>query len=235
MLIHFLLSQFPTSSCSWPKAGLRRASINSFGYGGTNAHAIVDDAFHYLQSRGYLEIAHHNTNVAIQTDSVSLNQQPSVASEPQNEEKDELLFLLTASDENGIQRQASALVHHLDKREYANDPNYLANLAYTLSDKRTKLPWKSFILASSTESLRASLSNLTEKPIRGTRKPSIQFLFTGQGAQWVAMGKELLRHQVFRNTVSEAHAYLQSLGANWSLMGELYSMQRNDQKELEKG
>lgn len=145
-------------------------------------------------------------------------------SELPNEE--DLLFLLTASDELGIQRQASALADHLSKGSYENKPEYFANLAYTLSDKRTKLPWKSFVLASSVDSLQGSLLELSDKPIRGTVKPSIQFVFTGQGAQWVAMGKELLRYEGFRNTISEAHNILQSLGAKWSLNGTYIYMRQ---------
>jgi len=44
--------RFPTETVSWPSVGLRRASVNSFGFGGTNAHAILDDADHYLSSKG---------------------------------------------------------------------------------------------------------------------------------------------------------------------------------------
>jgi len=35
----------------WPTNGIRRASVASFGFGGSNAHAILDDAYHYLNFR----------------------------------------------------------------------------------------------------------------------------------------------------------------------------------------
>lgn len=38
----------PTELTPWPTPWPRRASVNSFGYGGTNSHVILDDAFHYL-------------------------------------------------------------------------------------------------------------------------------------------------------------------------------------------
>ncbi|KAF2872288.1 thiolase-like protein [Massariosphaeria phaeospora] len=37
---------FPKEALPWPIDGLRRASVNSFGLGGTNAHAVLDDAYH---------------------------------------------------------------------------------------------------------------------------------------------------------------------------------------------
>ena len=42
--------KFPTEPTPWPKAGLRRMSINSFGVGGSNAHVVMDDALHFLQA-----------------------------------------------------------------------------------------------------------------------------------------------------------------------------------------
>ncbi|KAF2202553.1 hypothetical protein GQ43DRAFT_470778 [Delitschia confertaspora ATCC 74209] len=52
---------FPTQPMPWPKDGQRRISLNSFGYGGTNAHVVLDDAASYLKIH-QLE-GHHNTLV----------------------------------------------------------------------------------------------------------------------------------------------------------------------------
>lgn len=40
--------KFPVEPTLWPQRGLRRASVNSFGYGGSNAHIVLDDALHFL-------------------------------------------------------------------------------------------------------------------------------------------------------------------------------------------
>ncbi|KAH6646092.1 fatty acid synthase S-acetyltransferase [Truncatella angustata] len=53
----FLRTQVPTGSISWPACGLRRVSVNSFGFGGTNAHVVLDSASHYLRSQGL--VGHH--------------------------------------------------------------------------------------------------------------------------------------------------------------------------------
>ena len=44
--------QFPINATPWSTDGLRRASVNSFGFGGSNALAVLDDAYHFLRSRG---------------------------------------------------------------------------------------------------------------------------------------------------------------------------------------
>jgi acyl transferase domain-containing protein len=51
--------EIPTNAVSWPSKGLRRASVQSFGFGGSNSHIILDDAHNYLLSHGLNGI--HNT------------------------------------------------------------------------------------------------------------------------------------------------------------------------------
>lgn len=40
----------PTSCIPWPASGVRRISIDSFGFGGANSHIILDDAFHTIEA-----------------------------------------------------------------------------------------------------------------------------------------------------------------------------------------
>lgn len=96
---------------------------------------------------------------------------------------------------------------------------FLADLAYTLSEKRSHLQWKSFAVASSIGDLRQTLDCGSLTAIRSSPSPNLGFVFTGQGAQWYAMGRELLDYPVFRRSLEEAEAFFQTLGCRWTLIG----------------
>lgn len=38
----YIDSQLPLQPTPWPRPGLRRLSLNSFGYGGSNVHAVLE-------------------------------------------------------------------------------------------------------------------------------------------------------------------------------------------------
>ncbi|KAK9776195.1 putative Polyketide synthase [Seiridium cardinale] len=225
--------KFPTSTVDWPGDGLRRASVNSFGVGGTNAHVVIDDALHYLQRHGlygrHRTIAQksipngHASNGITTGNTVDhatlgggLNGTLDGASTAFP-----LLFPLASADENGIRRLATALQEHINRAGKEITGAYLQDLAFTLSNKRTVQPWKVFALASNAQELDQSLARLEQKPTRSTLAPSIHFIFTGQGAQWASMGVELLQHEVFKESMEYAEKYFHSLGATWSLLGEI--------------
>src|ERR1700749_1362746 len=46
--MNFNSYQVPKTMITWPKNTIRRASVNSFGYGGTNGHVILEAADDYL-------------------------------------------------------------------------------------------------------------------------------------------------------------------------------------------
>ncbi|KAL9045279.1 MAG: hypothetical protein Q9214_001655, partial [Letrouitia sp. 1 TL-2023] len=204
-------AKFPVKPTSWPTTGLRRASVNSFGYGGTNTHLVLEDAFNYLRARGFK--GNHctvsappscctSTEIDDNESFLKISTQPgrtvnnsddstySDAGPPQ-------LFLFSAADEHGVYRTAAALGDYL--RSGALSPRedqgrVLQNLAYTLSEKRTGLPWQSYVVAHSIEELQENTSSKLPKPVRQSTGPTISFIFTGQGAQWAEMGQGLDRY-----------------------------------------
>jgi acyl transferase domain-containing protein len=105
---------------------------------------------------------------------------------------------------------------------HEDESRYIADLAYTLSEKRSRLAWRSFAVASSLDQLVQSLEQGLTKPVRSRRSPKIGFVFTGQGAQWYAMGRELLYYPVFRGSLENADSAFRNLGSTWLIVGEFY-------------
>ena len=215
----------PTSKVSWTTDGVRRVSVNSFGYGGTNAHVILDDAQSYLKEKGLRGVPLFEVPVLngikkhSETVSTGLSESGKVI---------QRLFAITAQDKDGIRRvkkkMASFVAEKVKRLQHAQNQDYLADLAFTLSDRRSHLQWKSFSIASSLEELCDELTSKEHAaPVHmSSRKPRLGFVFTGQGAQWARMGIELFTHRVFRDSIAAADTYLQQkLGCTWSATEEL--------------
>ena len=211
--------QVATQLTPWPSNGVRRVSTNSFGYGGTNAHAILDDAVSYLQGRG-------------------------ISSTPHNASHDRSgprLFVLSAQDREGLKRVKEPLAKYAEdknaklKSENKQTNEFLSQLAYTLSDRRSRLQWKTYVVASSSDQLAETLNN-DESPaliVQSSRQPRIGFIFTGQGAQWPRMGMELMAYPVFRECVIAADHYLQEVcECPWSAAEELEKGKSSSQLHL---
>ncbi|RDL32026.1 Reducing type I polyketide synthase [Venustampulla echinocandica] len=211
----FFNLKFPSQSLPWPSEGLRRASVNSFGIGGANAHAVLDDAYHYLHSRNLP--GNHRTLPS-----------PAKVSSPiqvngfDNEHFAPKLLILSAADQDGMQRLAVEYSRYFDSLDRgAVNAAFLDNLVYTLNTRRSSLPWKSYIVANSILALRR-IQETISKPIQPLAPtPRLTFIFTGQGAQWHAMARELLNYPTFQGSLLMSQACLKKMGCKWSLLDEL--------------
>ena len=98
----------------------------------------------------------------------------------------------------------------------------MLDLAYTLSERRAELSWRGFLMsdhASLSSNLDAAAMNPTIRQ-RPDPCPPLVFVFTGQGAQWAGMGKDLSeRYPAFKQSILNLEAHLQLLDQepNWSL------------------
>ncbi|KAI3394363.1 hypothetical protein diail_2874 [Diaporthe ilicicola] len=133
------------------------------------------------------------------------------------------LFVVSSNDKEGVSRNVERLTSYLSTA--SSKPGFLDNLAYTLATKRSVLPWKSFAIASSLEQLTENLSpSALSTPLRSssTYDPRLAFLFTGQGAQWNAMGRGLSIYPAFQASMDASEKMLRSdFGCRWSLSEEL--------------
>ena len=198
------------TSTSWPVVPFRRASINSFGYGGSNAHVVVDEAKNLSQ---------YHVSSYLQEDDGLLVEEP--ARRP-------YILAFSANDEKSLESQFSALDRHL------SDPAVsvkLRDLAYTLGERRSRHYHRGFVISANTDLDKQNFipGHINEK------SPKIGFIFTGQGAQWPQMGKGLLEtFPVAARTIKHLDQVLGSSHEppSWTLYDQLVGSRNADHLRL---
>ncbi|KAH0597751.1 Polyketide synthase [Metarhizium humberi] len=196
----------PTSLMDWPMPGLRRVSINCFGFGGTNAHAILDEAPKYLQSRGL--VGNHSSADMTPSSPDKLMLDEDATKSRENEYQ---LFCYSAHEKSGVSRIMGSHSEYIKAQAKPGPRELLTDYSYTLSCRRSTMEWKGFIVAKSIPELATKLETAgSSETVRSLRKsqPRIGFVFSGQGTQWAKMGQDLMQFQVFRNSLEEASEYL---------------------------
>ncbi|KAI1260500.1 hypothetical protein F5Y18DRAFT_405602 [Xylariaceae sp. FL1019] len=239
--------QIPTQCLAWPVAGPRRASVSSFGFGGSNCHIVVDDAFHYLYSRGLKgnhktetlapasqasnclnticeqllsHPTHDATNSVRQSKKTHKYVNGEVSSMPQ-------LLIWSAATESSLTKWMPQWKEYLQK--FVSDQEKLNRVAFTLDQRRTRMPWRTYAVIDPGPSISDQAAQLTtNSPTRASGPSPIIFAFTGQGAQYCDMGIELLRFPLYQSVLRRIDAIFHELGCEWSLFDELQSKNNID-------
>ncbi|KAH7303833.1 polyketide synthase [Stachybotrys elegans] len=184
-----------TEMVDWPRQQ-RRVSINSFGYGGANSHAVIESFDSYMCKRK----SNHD------------NEQP--------RSSDNETYILPVSAHS--QKSLAARIDQISQLLKSCEATTLRDVAFTLGIRRSHLPLKGFLVVQNTHNACVEVERDTGLELPGNGPPPIAFVFSGQGAQYEGMARELLHsNQVFSDSINELDRFLQGLSTSlapaWSL------------------
>ncbi|CAG8902537.1 unnamed protein product [Penicillium egyptiacum] len=217
----------PTQVTPWPCSGPRRASVNSFGFAGANAHIILEDARSYLARRNICGRSSSTGSLAISPVPSQTSNDSGFGPERDKETPTKpfpQLLVWSAHEQPGLKRVYESWSQYLESKagtlSLLDRKRLLTDLSYTAAERRTRFPWRSFTVCSMPEGIINGASRIPP-PVRSSQSPRVAFVFTGQGAQHHAMGRSLMKYEVYSTSMNAADAHLKSLGCSWSLLEEL--------------
>lgn len=192
----------PRTLKSWPRVKRRLAGLSSFGFGGTNAHVVVEEAPRTQRRapRKRLERPQH-------------------------------ILILSARSDNALRELAGRYAGHLadHPEEPLSDVCFTANVGRSQFPHRLAIAAESGTqLREKLAAFVADRSPVGMQSGRVQKKhgPRIAFLFTGQGSQYAEMGGQLYQTQpVFRNALERCAKALGST-LEQPLLSILYPKQK---------
>lgn len=196
----------PTRARPWPKLppGVpRRASVNSFGFGGTNAHAILE---HWAPGGNdeALQVPCGPFTLSANTEKAVRARAQTLSTALTSEQVTDLSNLAWT-----LQTRRTQFPHRIYISEFTQE-----ELVKKLND-----------VANQSASTPTRAIHVTEDlPAR------ILGIFTGQGAQWPSMGWSLYeKSKRFRQTIDDLEKALSNLPIppSWSLSGELVASDKD--------
>lgn len=165
-----------------------RAGVSSFGFGGTNAHVVLEE----WPNAHVEERREQDTQGQVQYQ----------------------LLVLSAKAPTALEKITLSLVEYLKKNPMVSLPH----AAYTLQVGRRAFPYRRTAVGANAAEIIEALESCQENGERkgiapvANEKPSVVFMFPGQGAQYVNMGRELYQSQpVFRREMDRCFEILKPL------------------------
>jgi acyl transferase domain-containing protein len=201
------------------------AGVNSFGFGGTNAHVILESA---------------DCGQPLLEDRIQLTEKSEDTTTEETAEPSEI-FLMSARSKNSLKLHAGVLRNTFMNCDSVSSSEW-KDICHTLAVRRFHhSDYRGAVVARNPAEV-ADCIEAVEKGELHSRwcddenpgsKPDgrVVFVFCGQGTQWFAMGRQLIAEDpVFREKMEECDALIRGLG-DWSLIEELCADEENSKME----
>ncbi len=193
----------------WSRNGKPRiAGVSAYGFGGTNAHVILQESMDSLDNQ-------------VERDYSNINGPYALA--------------LSAHTEKAVADMARSYAKALSAKKYQVKENFI-DFIYSANVHRGQFDHSSVVIATDRDDLLKKLNNFeTTETVPGIIKGSSQinaqnktlFVYSGQGPQWFAMGRQLLEKEpVFKRAIQQINDLLSEY-AGWSLIEELSRDEEN--------
>ena len=196
--------QVTSEMMDWPDRGWPRvAGVNSFGISGTNAHLVVEehsDPDRTPADGGWAVGAARAVSVQVPATMADL------PTDPEIQPRRTRLLPLSAKSDGALRDLAKQYLSRLDEgaaEPASEDEEILADMAWTAGVGRSHFAHRAGVVFSDLEALREGVAALAEStPGPAAQTPtSIAFVYTGQGSQWVGMGRALYETEPVARTV----------------------------------
>ncbi|GFF29324.1 lovastatin nonaketide synthase [Aspergillus udagawae] len=180
----------PTEPTALSIERAERVSVNSFGVGGSNAHAILDS---------WSSVRTCSEDELLVPGGISKQR----------------LLVVSAKDAEALQLRARGIGAYL-----GNTKQSLHDLAYTLGVRREYLSHRGYLVTKDQFTPDIADFQLSRESCAFS---ALTFVFTGQGAQWPGMGKQLIAEfPSFREDIFRIDDILQKLeeAPRWKIQGK---------------
>lgn len=192
----------PTAVENWPEGGGKAlAGVNAFGFGGTNAHVVIEEA-----------------------PSVSLPAADTAVDEPGKA----LVFPISARSPEALEEMTRSMREYANAAP--DRGTSFADMYYSAAFRRSHHDHRLSVVAGSSRELANLLDAHLNGELRSsvaagmtpnTGRPRLVFVCTGMGPQWWAMGRQLFSEEpVFREMILRCDEVFRKQ-ADWSLLMEM--------------
>lgn len=175
----------PQTSTPWTVSGRRLAGVSSFGFTGTNAHVVLEEA-------------------------------PDEAVATAESDRPVHLLKLSAKNNKALTELADRYSQHLE----AHPEQSLGDICFTANSGRLSHSYRLSVVGQTRAELREKLDafaaseeaiGLVSGVVSGSDSARVAMLFTGQGSQYVGMGRQLYETQpTFKKAMDQCATILQA-------------------------